>query len=90
MSAARHTPTPWRFVPWHVAEGPSEVRAPEGWLLCTTSGDADAEFITIACNAHDDLVAALEHCLREHGGFFLAGESERLARAALAKARGEP
>ncbi len=29
------------------------------------------------------LRAALEHCLREHGGFTIRGETERIARAAL-------
>jgi hypothetical protein len=32
------------------------------------------------------LVDALEHCLREHGGYTIRGETERKAKAALAKA----
>lgn len=47
---------------------------------------ANAEFIVKAVNAHDALVDALEHCLREHGGFTIKGETERKARAALALA----
>jgi hypothetical protein len=61
--AAKHTPTPWRFVPWHIAGGPSEVRAPEGWLICTTSSDGNAEFIVKAVNAFEAnarLIEALE------------------------------
>lgn len=40
-----HTEGPWKFVPSHIAEGPAEVRAPEGWLICCTSSDEDAELI---------------------------------------------
>ena len=39
--------------------------------------------------AAPDLLEALEHCLREHGGYTIKGETERIARAAIAKARGE-
>jgi hypothetical protein len=42
----------------------------------------DAHLIAAA----PDLYAALKHCLQEHGGFTIAGEAERMARAALAKA----
>lgn len=42
------TKGPWKYVPWHVEEGPPAVRAPEGWLVCTTSSDADAKLIAIA------------------------------------------
>jgi hypothetical protein len=51
----KFTPGPWKFVPWHIAEGPSEVRAPEGWLVCTTASDDDARLIAAA----PDLLAAL-------------------------------
>ena len=53
------TARPWRFVPSHVAEGPSEVRSPEGWLICTTSSDADAALIERAVNAYEPLKARL-------------------------------
>lgn len=39
------TAGPWIFIPWHIAEGPSEVRAPDGSLVCTTSTDDDARLI---------------------------------------------
>lgn len=39
--------------------------------------------------AAPDLLAALQHCLREHGGYTIKGETERLARAAIAKATGK-
>ena len=48
---------------------------------------ANAQFIVTAANCHDELVAALEHCLLEHGGYTIRGETERKARAALAKVR---
>lgn len=41
MSEIKHTPTPWKFVPWHVEEGPPAVRSTEGWIVCTTSSDND-------------------------------------------------
>jgi hypothetical protein len=53
---------PWRFVPWHIEEDSSAVRSPEGWIVCTTSSDADAKFIALACNSHAELVEALERC----------------------------
>ena len=59
------TARPWRFVPSHVAEGPSEVRSPEGWLICTTSSDADAALIERAVNAYEPLKARLAEVERE-------------------------
>ena len=35
----------------------------------------------------NDLIEALEECLREHGGFTIRGLCEQRARAAIAKAR---
>ena len=90
------TPGPWRFVPAHIEEGESAVRAPEGWIVCTTSSDDDAAFIARAVNAHDDLVAALREIadgcdayrpghVNEHKNRTKVMISE-IARAALAKA----
>lgn len=59
------TARPWRFVPSHVAEGPSEVRSPEGWLICTTSSDADAALIERAVNEYEPLKARLAEVERE-------------------------
>lgn len=59
------TARPWRFVPSHVAEGPSEVRSPEGWLICTTSSDADAALIERTVNAYEPLKARLAEVERE-------------------------
>lgn len=41
------TAGPWTFMPWHIEEGPSAVRAPEGWLVASTSNDADARLIAL-------------------------------------------
>lgn len=57
---SKPTPTPWRFEPWHIQEGPSAVLAPEGWIICTTSSDEDAAFIVKCVNSHDALVVALQ------------------------------
>lgn len=57
---AEHTPTPWKFVPWHVEEGPSAVRSPAGDIVCTTASDADAQLIEKAVNNHDALVDRVE------------------------------
>jgi hypothetical protein len=62
-----HTPLPWKYVPWHVEEGPSAVRAPDGHLVTTTASDEDAAFIVKAVNAHDALVALLRECLSDYG-----------------------
>ncbi len=48
---AEHTPEPWAFVPWHIEEGPSAVRAPAGHLVCNTASDIDARRIVACVNA---------------------------------------
>lgn len=99
----QHSPLPWRVEddnsiyctrpdegPWysHVAEVES------------VSGDMpdciNAQFIVTACNAHYDLVAALEACVEELeilADMYPKGrhraDSLTAARAALAKAKGE-
>lgn len=64
MAADPHTPLPWKFVPWHIEEGPSAVRAPAGHIVCTTASDADAQLIEKAVNNHDALVKALREARR--------------------------
>ena len=62
-----HTPTPWRFSPWHVEEGQSAVRTgqnyPEDYIICTTASDDDAKLIVTAVNNFHDLVVALQQAL---------------------------
>lgn len=40
--------TPWIWIPQHLAEGPSEVRAADNSLVCTVSSDEEAQFIAEA------------------------------------------
>lgn len=61
--------------------GASIARWPAGHELMFN----DAKLLASA----PDLLAALEHCLLEHGGYTIKGETERKARAAIRKARGE-
>jgi len=54
---------PWRYVPWHIEEGPPAVRAREGWLICTTSSDETAAFIAHASTAAPALADIAEKML---------------------------
>lgn len=56
---SKHTPGPWHFVPWHIEEGQPAVRCAEGWIVATTSNDANAEFIARA-PAMEARIAELE------------------------------
>jgi hypothetical protein len=83
-----HTKGPWAFVPWHIAEGPPEVRSPEGWLICTTPGDDDARLIASA----PDLLEALQTITdcAEAGSLGVGMDLWiKHARAAIAKAKGK-
>jgi len=53
------TPGPWRFVPWHIEEGPPAVRCAEGWIVATTASDDDAQFIAAAPDLADALFGLL-------------------------------
>jgi hypothetical protein len=51
---------------------------------------ADAAFIVIACNMHDELVAALtivKACIDDAGSILADGPAMRVVHAALAKVR---
>ncbi|MBA8886128.1 hypothetical protein FHW12_000319 [Dokdonella fugitiva] len=90
--SAQHTPTPW-----HTGEGKAEriIYADDGFAVADAavfhgrhveSPANNAAFIVRACNAHDELVAALRRAVeaaeaRMPNATFLAD-----ARAALAKA----
>jgi hypothetical protein len=54
------TAAPWRYSPQHIEEGPSAVRAPQGWAICHTSSDVEAEFIAALRNAAPSLIAQAE------------------------------
>lgn len=73
---SEHTPIPWKFTgPYHggltlggFLQGDTayEVGQRKGTLwVALTRREADAEFITRACNAHEDLLAACEDALDE-------------------------
>jgi hypothetical protein len=81
------TPGPWKFVPWHIAEGPSEVRAPEGWLVCTTASDDDARLIAAAPDLLTSCKDLLLRCA-DPAEEFGPNHAVTQARAAIAKAEG--
>jgi len=108
MSAGKRTPGPWLVD--EPAQGSLEIYAKRAGGNPATCDDeiciadvyvsgeedhANAAFIVLACNAHDDLVAALKECSYflkpRHGKVDLAPGSDasalcRMACAALAKA----
>ena len=92
---SKHTPVPWRAVPTSVkGSGTSLMDVVSDGAEFSPSHVAseilpeDAEFIVRACNAHDELLEALEICQNYLGGPWTAPEDviER-ARAAIAKAK---
>ena len=86
MTNAKRTPGKWYVGTYDNATAKIWAQAGKAQIADPVSLD-DARFIVTAVNCHDELVAALEHCLLEHGGYTIKGETERKARAALAKAR---
>jgi hypothetical protein len=64
------TPGRWEFVPWHVAEGPSNVRAPEGWVICETSSDDNAYFIAKAREDIPALIAEVNRLREENSDYW--------------------
>jgi hypothetical protein len=94
-----HTPGPWAVDP----EKPTEIVASDGAAIASTDffGDgaataveANAAFIVRACNAHGDLVAALEFVrmtfadmeTSKRKGYYT--ECPKIVAAAIAKAAG--
>jgi len=49
----------WRFVPWHIEEGPPAVRAEAGWIIATTASDADAKLIAAFISNWETIIEAL-------------------------------
>ena len=100
----KHTPTPWTQQGEVITKDGATIA--KAWLngLYEDAGAHDlqqdnARFIVRACNAHDELVAALEEirqgCIARRPGHCDAhmnrtkAEIEAIAERALAKARGE-
>jgi hypothetical protein len=85
-----HTPGPWGI---NITAGNRPLIDSGSYDIAVVSKQpgesamhANAAFIVRACNAHDDLVAALEKIAT---GWHWIGECVRTAQAALAKARGD-
>lgn len=74
---AKATKGSWKFVPWHIEEANAAVRAPTGWLICSTSSDADSELIAEMRNA---LPALLDLASKAPATLSLAGEGEKRER----------
>lgn len=85
---AKHTATPWHTKPSAVYE--TVYALEDGELICFASmrqnAWANAAFIVRACNAHDDLVAALKGLIRAGHGLSPSSIEWNAAHAALAKA----
>jgi len=103
----KHTPTPWRID--HRAK--TAVVGSRNYVVAACGGyanntrdqtelseelEANAEFIVLACNVHDELVAALKALHACHRAFSnsenwtaLDDEARAAAERAIAKARGE-
>lgn len=70
MSQSKHTPTPWSiapgsrpikgFQPQDYQIGNVNHSSCVAWVFHSENSTEDAKFIVRACNAHDDLVAALQ------------------------------
>lgn len=91
-----HTKGPWNFET-DVRTGDNGIYAEgtgifvEAFSDINHSGEGNrAEALANArlIAAAPEMLEALKHCLREHGGFTIRGKTERLALAAIAKAEG--
>ncbi len=112
MSEAKHTPGPWKAEQVDVlGNDPTRwaVLSDGGWVVASIENGipgesleteaANAAYIVRACNAHEDLLAALEAMVdcQDEAGLLehdLDGHEESIcalcmARAAIAKARGQ-
>ncbi|MDB5490323.1 MAG: hypothetical protein JWO78_172 [Micavibrio sp.] len=88
MADAAHTPTPWAQFNQYIipdCEGECSAVARIDVTGVELIDEANAQFIALACNAHDDLVKALEGVIRVADRKTVEFDA---ARAALAKARG--
>ena len=101
-----HTPTPWKYEKYgndtdvnntHEIFTDCETEYYIANVNRETNPVGNAEFIVRACNAHDDLVSALENLLSQYGTFPYAWSEKEInededvifARKAIAKAKGE-
>lgn len=90
------TPTPWR---WAVREhdGIVSILSNDTDMLSVASmndydhmpAEANAEFIVRAVNSHADMLAALEYIVAWNPKTWSAEKARDMAKAAIAKARGQ-
>jgi len=93
----KHTETPWTLSEPQAVHGIETYEihwSADGECVAEiVHGKDDAAFIVRACNAHDELVAALEALVRDYEEFDKYPTSDEhplyAARNALAKAKGE-
>lgn len=99
---AKHTPGPWSQGIRDENDSPKLVTADDGTkyhrrqIIATFEGpaaEANAAFVSLVVNSHDDLVAALEGLVAEAdkpvGKMADWDKRFEVARAALSRARGE-
>jgi len=97
---AQHTPVPWTWENWFDPRGNNfpYLQAADGRTVQDQPDTVDGQFILRACNAHDDLLAALAE-LRDRTLTLSMNEKSSLAEigralydiadAAIAKAKGQ-
>ena len=81
----KHTPTPWHLSPDKIDDTECIVKATTQAVCNTLHGndEANAAFICLSCNLHDELVKALKQIADEPLGLV---RDKEIARAALAMA----
>lgn len=109
MSESKHTPGPWKLAPMahghsvHIEGGKDTETIASAWATKNEQAIANAEFIVRACNAHDDMLAALIALTSNPRPSTLSRADDdewaerykryedafNAARAAIAKAKGE-
>ena len=97
MTVNKHTPGPWEvdranpemvYTEYVDNDGASRYICDcDSDILPQKEYEANAAFIVRACNAHDELLAALEELLKYKG--VMSDESVSMAKAIIARARGE-
>lgn len=89
-----HTETPWRVSLATSSEGHTFIYGAASWPIAKAFERRDADFIVKAVNCHDELLEALKALLDEDVISTFPIETltaaERLARAAIAKAKPLP
>jgi hypothetical protein len=89
-----HTKTPWKIIGGTVIMTDDKSENVIGSTLESNSRfyetRANAAFIVLACNLHDELLAALELLVSRRDDGMLTAEEWHTAKRVIAKARGIP